>query len=106
MKNRSFLFLIAALAMGLALFGCSTDDGGGGTDYVTTQEGWAGDVEDIAAAFDKVDQVYLTKGITIDGGQTLSIKAGKTLYLNGNTITMEDNSSVVTASVTSIVWSG
>jgi hypothetical protein len=106
MKNRSFLFLIAALALGLALFGCSTDSDDGGTTTNTVYQGWAGDVEDIAAAFDKVDAVYLTKGITVGGGQTLSIKAGKTLYLNGNTITMADNSSVVTASVTSIVWSG
>ncbi|MDR1148536.1 MAG: hypothetical protein LBK66_07885, partial [Spirochaetaceae bacterium] len=106
MKNRSFLFLIAALALGLALFGCSTDSDDGGSTPYPVYQGWAGDVEDIAAAFDKVDAVYLTKSITVGGGQTLSIKAGKTLYLNGNTITMEDNSSVVTASVTSIVWSG
>jgi hypothetical protein len=103
MKHKSFLFLIAALAMGLALLGCSSDSDSS-TDYV--YQGFAGDVEDIAAAFDKVNDVYLTRDIEVDGGQTLDIKTGKTLHLNGNNITMKSNSSVIASGVKSIAWSG
>ncbi|MDR1256270.1 MAG: hypothetical protein LBJ86_00805 [Spirochaetaceae bacterium] len=40
MRLKSFLFLIAALAMGLALAGCSSDSGGEGYTVPGPKEGY------------------------------------------------------------------
>jgi hypothetical protein len=101
MKNKSFLFLIAALALGLALAGCSSDsdDGGGGIVKVA----YEGDVEAIAAAFDNVDEVHLTKNITV-GAQPLVIPTRGKLYVDGYAITMEANSFFVVPGAGNIDW--
>jgi hypothetical protein len=87
MKNKSFLFLIAALAMGLAFAGCSSDDGGS-TEYI--KQGYAGPIADINAAFAAgVPTVYLTRDTEFSDGddEMLIIPSNKTLDLNGYTLT-------------------
>jgi hypothetical protein len=93
MKNRSFLFLIAALAMGLALFGCSTDSDSS-TEYV--KQGYAGDADAIEAAFVFADNVYLDKATSLTG-QTLTIPAGKTLHVNGYPIAVDEDTVIIGA---------
>jgi hypothetical protein len=101
MKNRSFLFLIAALAMGLALFGCSTDSDST-TDY--DYRGFASDAEEIMAAFEFADNVYLTKETTLTGAPYLVIPAGKTLHVNGQTIAVGPNTIIIGAG--GLSWDG
>jgi hypothetical protein len=88
MKNKSFLFLIAALAIGLAFAGCDNgDDGGGtGTDYYW---GFSSDVDDINAAFTAgAATVYLTKDVSFsNANEVLLIPSGKTLDLKGYALT-------------------
>jgi hypothetical protein len=93
MKNRSFLFLIAALAMGLALIGCSSDSDSS-TEYV--KQGYAGDAEAIEAAFVFADNVYLAKSTSLTG-QTLTIPAGKTLHVNGYPIAVDEYTIIIGA---------
>ncbi|MDR1256173.1 MAG: hypothetical protein LBJ86_00305 [Spirochaetaceae bacterium] len=89
MKLKSFLFLTAALALGLAFASC-----GGGEDTTTTvtvNRGFASDAEQILAAFEFADHVYLTKETDLEGAGSgnempLIVPTGKTLHVNGQTI--------------------
>jgi hypothetical protein len=97
MKNRSFLFLIAALAMGLALFGCSSDsDDGGGYPVPGPKEGYLynSDATKIMVAFQDAPAVYLEEDTVLSGG-VLIIPSGKALHVNGQTITVDKDTVIV-----------
>jgi hypothetical protein len=83
MKLKSFLFLIAALAMGLVFASC-----GGDTEQLPgsiIKQGYASDADAIEAAFAFADNVYLSKETNLLDAQLL-IPAGKTLHVSGQTI--------------------
>jgi hypothetical protein len=103
MKNRSFLFLIAALAMGLALIGCSTDDGGS-TTTVTDYRGFASQVDAIAAAFEQAPDVYLTGPVEVGSDEMLLVKSGNRLHLESFTITVDDGGGIAIEDAGGIVW--
>ncbi|MDR1257074.1 MAG: hypothetical protein LBJ86_04950 [Spirochaetaceae bacterium] len=89
MKLKSFLFLIAALAVGLAFASCGGDDGGGGgtgTDYYW---GFSSDIEAINEAFTAgAVTVYLTRDVSFsNAGEILQIPPKKTLDLKGYKLT-------------------
>jgi hypothetical protein len=104
MKNRSFLFLIAALALGLALLGCSTDSDDGGTTTITVKEGYASQVDAIAAAFEKAPDVYLTGPVGVNGNEMLLVKSGNRLHLETFTITVADGGGIAIEEAGGIVW--
>ncbi|MDR1256405.1 MAG: hypothetical protein LBJ86_01505 [Spirochaetaceae bacterium] len=85
MKNKSFLFLIAALAMGLAFASCGGDDTGGGSYPVPgPANGYAGPIADINEAFYAgASTVYLTKDTEFSASDeaVLVIPKGKKLDL-------------------------
>jgi hypothetical protein len=85
MKNKSFLFLIAALAMGLALLGCSSDSDDGGTTTITDYRGYASQITAINAAFTDGASTVKLVGPTsfIQDDDPLVIPAGRTLDLAG-----------------------
>ncbi|MDR1149416.1 MAG: hypothetical protein LBK66_12380, partial [Spirochaetaceae bacterium] len=89
MKLKSFLFLTAALAVGLALAGCSTDSDDGGTTTITDYRGYAGDADAIMAAFKFADEVWLTRETDLTG-QILAIPSGKTLHVDGWQVNVDD----------------
>jgi hypothetical protein len=101
MKNRSFLFLIAALAMGLALFGCSTDSDST-TDYI--KQGYASQVDAIAAAFEQAPDVYLTGAVEVGGEEMLLVKSGNRLHLESFKITVADGGGIAIEKPDGIVW--
>ncbi|MDR1257649.1 MAG: hypothetical protein LBJ86_07875 [Spirochaetaceae bacterium] len=92
MKLKSFLFLVAALAMGLAFAGCGGDDPE--TKYVDVNRGYAGDADAIMAAFAFADEVWLTRETEL-GGQTLVIPAKKTLHVNGKKVKVDASTIIV-----------
>jgi hypothetical protein len=104
MKNRSFLFLIAALAMGLALFGCSTDSDDGGTTTITDYRGYASQVDAIHAAFEKAPDVYLTGPVEVRGDEMLLVKSGNRLHLDSFTITVIDGGGIAIEDDSGITW--
>ncbi|MDR1149628.1 MAG: hypothetical protein LBK66_13450 [Spirochaetaceae bacterium] len=91
MKNKSFLFLIAALAIGLAFAGCSSDsDDGSSYPVPGPASGYAGPIADINAAFNAgASIVYLTKDTAFSSSddKMLIIPSGKTLDLKGYALT-------------------
>jgi hypothetical protein len=103
MKLKSFLFLIAALAIGLAFASCD----GGSTDTVpgpTIKQGYASDVEAIEAAFEFAPNVYLTKAVTVKSGEILVIKSGNHLHLGDFKVTVQANGGIVTQDADGINW--
>jgi hypothetical protein len=97
MKNRSFLFLIAALAMGLALIGCSSDSSDGdGYPVPGPKEGYLynSDAIKIMVAFHDAPAVYLEDD-TVLSGAVVIIPYGKTLHVNGQTITVDEGTVIV-----------
>jgi hypothetical protein len=105
MKNKSFLFLIAALAMGLALTGCSSDSDSS-TEYV--KQGYLygeelSDAERIMLLFQDAPDVYLEDDTELSGG-VLIIPSGKTLHVNGQTVTVDLNTVIVIASGGKLDW--
>ncbi|MDR1257505.1 MAG: hypothetical protein LBJ86_07135 [Spirochaetaceae bacterium] len=104
MKLKSFLFLIAALAMGLAFASCGGDDTKIEYRDRDVYKGVADDVDSINALFGIANDVYLTKDIAIGAGQSLSIGSGKTLHLEGYTIAMGNESSLIATAAASLDW--
>jgi hypothetical protein len=88
MKNKSFLFLIAALALGLAFASCGDSSGGEGYPVPGPKEGYASQITAINAAFtDGASTVKLVGPTTfIEDDDPLVIPAGKTLDLAGYTL--------------------
>jgi hypothetical protein len=103
MKLKSFLFLTAALALGLAFASC-----GGDTEIEyrdrDVYKGVADAVESIIALFGIANDVYLTKDIAIGAGQSRAIGSGKTLHLEGYTIAMGNESSLIATAAASLDW--
>jgi hypothetical protein len=91
MKHKSFLFLIAALALGLALLGCSTDSDSS-TEYV--KQGYANDALAITLAFEKAPDVYVLGTVNLTNA-FLTIPTGKRLHLSGNTVLLDDTTTLV-----------
>jgi hypothetical protein len=94
MKLKSFLFLAAALAMGLAFASC-----GGDTEQLPgsiIKQGYASDAEAIEAAFNVpgVNEVWLTKETSL-AGAILSIPANKTLHVNGKKVNVDGDTVIV-----------
>jgi hypothetical protein len=90
MKLKSFLFLVAALAVGLAFASCGGDDGGGGGGTGTDHYwGFSSDIDAINAAFAAgATTVYLTKDVSFsNAGEILLIPANKVLDLKGYELT-------------------
>ncbi|MDR1149979.1 MAG: hypothetical protein LBK66_15265 [Spirochaetaceae bacterium] len=100
MKNKSFLFLIAALALGLALLGCSSDSDDGGTTTITVNRGYASQIEAINAAFTDGASTVKLVGETSFAATDLDplvIPAGRTLDLDGYTLTDGTTDAVIIA---------
>ncbi|MDR1256242.1 MAG: hypothetical protein LBJ86_00660, partial [Spirochaetaceae bacterium] len=104
MKNKSFLFLIAALALGLAFASC-----GGDTeieyrdrDKPLTYVGY-NDALAIMDAFKRGD-VYLTAETDLTPATPLLIPENRTLYLNGQTVIVGSNSVIIKAG--DLAWTG
>jgi hypothetical protein len=102
MKTKSFLFLTAALAMGLTLAGCP---GEATTETKTVYRGVASDAEAIMAAFEVpgVNEVYLAKETDLTNA-VLVIPANKTLYVNGQTVNVNEHT--VIAAAGKLNWGG
>jgi hypothetical protein len=99
MKNKSFLFLIAALALGLALLGCSTDSSDGdGYPVPGPKEGYLysglPDAVKIMLLFEEAPAVYLEDNIDLQG-DALIIPSDKTLHVNGQTVTVDKDTVIV-----------
>jgi hypothetical protein len=101
MKLKSFLFLAAALAMGLAFASC-----GGDTEQLPgsiIKQGYASDADAIMAAFEFADDVYLSKRTDLKNG-TVVIETGKTLHVDGQTIEVNNATAIVTVGTGKLDW--
>jgi hypothetical protein len=102
MKLKSFLFLTAALALGLAFASCGDDSsGGGGTERITVSEPslYTTKAEEITMALHDAPSGY---GVTLNedvdiSGDVVIIPTDKTLYVNGRTITVSKDTVIVAA---------
>jgi hypothetical protein len=103
MKLKSFLFLAAALAIGLAFASC-----GGDTEQLpgdTIKQGYASDADAIRALFniDGINDVYLSKAANLAGAE-LSVPDGKTLHVNNQTVTVDSNTVILLGKTTGWDW--
>jgi hypothetical protein len=103
MKLKSFLFLIAALAMGLVFASCGGDTEIEYRDH-DVNKGYASDAEAIMAAFKFADDVYLTKETNLTTGPALLIPAPGRLHVNGQTILVGPQTVIIKAGA--LVWDG
>jgi hypothetical protein len=102
MKNKSFLFLIAVLAMGLALFGCSSDSDSS-TEYRDLTYVGKNDAESIMEALER-GNVYLTADTDLTPPTPLLIPTNRTLFVNGQTVKVGSLSVIIGAG--KLDWSG
>jgi hypothetical protein len=102
MKLKSFLFLIAALAIGLVFASC-----GGDTEIEyrdrDVNKGYASDADAIMAAFAFADDVYLSRRTDLKNG-TVVIETGKTLHVDGQTIEVNNATAIVAVGTGKLDW--
>ncbi|MDR1238542.1 MAG: hypothetical protein LBK27_00350 [Treponema sp.] len=108
MRLKSFLFLITALAMGLALAGCSSDSGGEGYPVPGPKEGYLysgvlTDAQKIMLSFQDAPAVYLEDETDLSDGVVI-IPDGKTLHVNGQTVKVNLNTVIVVTSNGKLDW--